>query len=111
MNGRAIMKLSLTHVPKAMDTVMQRAGLSKAEIDHFLPHQTNKHVIEKLANHIGFDVGKIPDVLSQYGSLSTAVIPVSMHMALESKKIQSGDTILATAYGAGFTYGAVALRW
>ena len=111
MNGRAIMKLSLTHVPKAMDTVLQRSGLNAAEIDHFLPHQTNRHVIQKLCDHIGFDALKIPDVLSQYGSLSTAVIPVSLHMALAGGKILSGDTILATAYGAGFTFGAITLRW
>jgi len=111
MNGRAIMRLSLTHVPRAMESVMKRANLSAGQIDHFLPHQTNKHVIEKLAAHIGFDVAKIPDVLSQFGSLSTAVIPVSLHMALAAGNVESGDTILATAYGAGFTYGAVALRW
>lgn len=111
MNGRAIMKLSLTHVPKAIDNVMQRAGFAAADIDHFLPHQTNKHVIEKLASHIGFDVREIPDVLSQYGSLSTAVIPVSLHMSLENGKIKPGESMVATAYGAGFTYGAIALRW
>lgn len=109
MNGRAIMKLSLTHVPKAMDTALQRAGLNSADVSVFLPHQTNKHVIRKLADHIGFPVEKIPDVLSQYGSLSTAVIPVSLHMVWS--QLRQGDHILVTAYGAGFTYGAAALRW
>ncbi len=111
MNGRAIMKLSLTHVPRAIDTVIHRAGLKHSEIRHFLPHQTNRHVIQKLADHIGFPVGQIPDVLSQYGSLSTAVIPVSLSMALEAGKIQPGETVLTTAYGAGFTYGAMVMRW
>ncbi len=108
MNGRAIMKLSLAHVPKAMDTVLERAGLSSADVSVFLPHQTNKHVIRRLAGHINFPVEKIPDVLSQYGSLSTAVIPVSLHMSMPQMKI--GDTILVTAYGAGFTYGAAVMR-
>ncbi len=109
MNGRAIMKLSLTHVPKAMDTVLERAGLAKSDVAVFLPHQTNKHVICKLAGHVDFPVEKIPDVLSQFGSLSTAVIPVSLHMSLPHLK--SGDNILITAYGAGFTYGAAVVRW
>ncbi len=109
MNGRAIMKLSLTHVPKAMDTVLERAGLSSADVSIFLPHQTNKHVIRKLADHIAFPVEKIPDVLSQYGSLSTAVIPVSLHMS--QQRAQKGDNVLITAYGAGFTFGAAVLRW
>lgn len=109
MNGRAIMKLSLTHVPKAMDTVLERAGLSSADVSIFLPHQTNKHVIRKLADHIAFPVEKIPDVLSQYGSLSTAVIPVSLHMSQQRAK--KGDNVLITAYGAGFTFGAAVLRW
>lgn len=108
MNGRAIMKLSLAHVPKAMDTVLERAGLSSADVSVFLPHQTNKHVIRRLAGHINFPVEKIPDVLSQYGSLSTAVIPVSLHMSMPQMKI--GDTILVSAYGAGFTYGAAVMR-
>lgn len=108
MNGRAIMKLSLTHVPKAMDTVIERAGLNKKDVSVFLPHQTNKHVIRKLAEHIGFPTEKIPDVLSQYGSLSTAVIPVSMHMV--QSRMKDGDNILITAYGAGFTYGAAIMR-
>lgn len=111
MNGRAIMKLSLTHVPKAIDAVLNRAGLGKADVSVFLPHQTNKHVIRKLAEHVNFPVEKIPDVLSQYGSLSTAVIPVSLHMALSARQPAAGENILVTAYGAGFTYGAAVMRW
>lgn len=109
MNGRAIMKLSLAHVPKAMDTVLKNAGIGNKDISVFLPHQTNKHVIRKLAEHIGFAAEKIPDILSQYGSLSTAVIPVSLHMAMPH--MRKGDNILVTAYGAGFTYGAAVIRW
>lgn len=111
MNGRAIMKLSLTHVPKAIDTVLAEAQLSGKEIDVFLPHQTNRHVVQKLADHIGYPVEKIPEVLSQHGSLSTAVIPVSLHMALESGAVKPGAKLLMTAYGAGFTFGAVVMEW
>lgn len=111
MNGRAIMKLSLAHVPKAMDTVLGDAGLKSSEVDVFLPHQTNRHVIQKLADHIGYPAEKIPDVLSQHGSLSTAVMPVSLHMALESGSVKPGMNILMTAYGAGFTFGAAVIQW
>jgi 3-oxoacyl-[acyl-carrier-protein] synthase III len=111
MNGRAIMKLSLTHVPKAIDTVLADAGLGKEDIDVFLPHQTNKHVIRKLSEHLNFPAEKIPDVLSQHGSLSTAVMPVSLHMALESGQLRPGSRVLMTAYGAGFTFGAAVMVW
>lgn len=111
MNGRSIMKLSLTHVPRAMDTALAEAGLAAADVDVFIPHQTNKHVIQKLADHIGYKVDKIPDVLSRHGSLSTAVIPVSLSMALDEGRLKSGDRVLMTAYGAGFTFGAAALVW
>ncbi len=111
MNGRAIMKLSLTHVPKAIDTVLNDASLAKGDIDVFLPHQTNKHVIRKLAEHLNFPAEKIPDVLTQHGSLSTAVMPVSLHMALESGQLQPGNRVLMTAYGAGFTFGAAVMTW
>lgn len=111
MNGRTIMKLSLTHVPKAMDTVLAAAHIAQADVDVFLPHQTNKHVIQKLADHIGFPVADIPDVLSEHGSLSTAVMPVSLHMALGSGRIKEGAKILMTAYGAGFTFGAAVISW
>ncbi|MBX3720908.1 MAG: beta-ketoacyl-ACP synthase 3 [Turneriella sp.] len=110
MNGRAIMKLSLAHVPKAIDTVLEHAGLAASDIDVFLPHQTNKHVIRKLADHVGFPHEKIPDVLSRHGSLSTAVIPVSLSLALESGLLRSGSRVLLCAYGAGFTFGAAVLE-
>jgi 3-oxoacyl-[acyl-carrier-protein] synthase-3 len=111
MNGRAIMKLSLTHVPRAMDVALAEANVVPGDIDVFIPHQTNKHVIQKLAAHIGYAVEKIPDVLSRHGSLSTAVIPVSLRMALDEGKLKAGDRVLMTAYGAGFTFGAAVLVW
>lgn len=111
MNGRSIMKLSLTHVPRAMDIALADAKIAPADIDVFIPHQTNKHVIQKLAAHIGYAVEKIPDVLSRHGSLSTAVIPVSLSMALDEGKLKAGERVLMTAYGAGFTFGAAVLIW
>ena len=94
-----------------MDTALAEAGFAAADVDVFIPHQTNKHVIQKLADHIGYKVDKIPDVLSRHGSLSTAVIPVSLSMALDEGRLKSGDRVLMTAYGAGFTFGAAALVW
>lgn len=111
MNGRAIMKLSLTHVPRAIDTVLSGAKLSARDIDVFLPHQTNKHVVRKLADHVAFPIEKIPDVLGRHGSLSTAVIPVSLHMAMENGTLKPGARILMAAYGAGFTFGAAVMEW
>jgi len=109
MNGRAIMKLSLTHVPRAIDKALADAKISKADVSWFLPHQSNKHVIAKLCDHIGFDKEKVPHVLEPFGSLSTAVMPVSL--AMVAPKVKSGEIILMTAYGAGFTYGASVMRW
>lgn len=111
MNGRAIMKLSLTHVPRAMDAALAEANLKAADVDVFIPHQTNRHVIQKLADHIGFPVEKIPDVLSRHGSLSTAVIPVSLALALDSGVLRPGSRVLMCAYGAGFTFGAAVLAY
>lgn len=111
MNGRAIMKLSLTHVPRAMDAVLRQAGLNARDVSVFLPHQTNKHVISKLADQIGYPVENIPDILSRYGSLSTAVIPVSLDMAQQAGQLVPNAAVLMTAYGAGFTFGAMVMRW
>jgi 3-oxoacyl-[acyl-carrier-protein] synthase III len=111
MNGRAIMKLSLNHVPKAMQKVLADSGVKAEDLDLFLPHQTNKHVIAKLAEQVGFPLEKIPDVLTEHGSLSTAVMPVSLHMALQAGQLEPGHKILMTAYGAGFTFGAAVVSW
>jgi 3-oxoacyl-[acyl-carrier-protein] synthase III len=68
-------------------------------------------VIAKLAEQVGFPLEKIPDVLTEHGSLSTAVMPVSLHMALQAGQLEPGHKILMTAYGAGFTFGAAVVSW
>ncbi len=90
-------------------SVMQRNNLTVEEVDWLVPHQANLRIIEAVSSRAKFDSEKVLVNIQHYGNTSAASIPLCLD---EYKhKLKKGDKIMMTAFGAGFTWGAMYLIW
>jgi 3-oxoacyl-[acyl-carrier-protein] synthase-3 len=111
MEGREVFKNAVRNMAEACDFALQQAGMTAADVDLLVPHQANLRIIEATAKYAGLDMEKVFVNLDRYGNMSSASIPVALDEAAEQGRIGPGSKILSVAFGAGFTWGAMVLRW
>jgi len=111
MQGREIFKHAVRSMAEACDTALKRAGLTVDDVDLLVPHQANIRIIEATAKYAGLPLEKVFINVDRYGNMSSASVPVGLDEALEQGLIGPGSNILTVAFGAGLTWGAMALRW
>lgn len=107
--GRAVYKHAVSNMLSSSQCVMSRNNLTADNIDYFVPHQANLRIIEAVAQRAGIPDEKVLVNIQHYGNTSAASIPLCLD---EFKgKLKKGDKIVLTAFGAGFTWGAMYLVW
>lgn len=107
--GRAVYKHAVTDMYTASLDVMKRNNLTVDNIDWFVPHQANLRIIEAVGGRLKIDESKVLVNIEHYGNTSAASIPLCLD---ENKgKLKKGDKIVLTAFGAGFTWGAMYIVW
>ena len=107
--GRTVYKNAVTDMLNSTLSVMQRNGLTVDDIDWLVPHQATLRIIEAVAGRTQIDENKVLVNIQHYGNTSAASIPLCLD---EFKhKLKKGDKIMMTAFGAGFTWGAMYLIW
>ena len=111
MNGREVFKFAVRVMGEAAEEVLAAAGLDKADLDFFIPHQANIRIIEAAAKRLGLPMGKVLVNVDRYGNTSTASIPLALEEAVHGGRIKKGDHIVMVGFGAGLTWGAVAMKW
>ncbi|MGB5290680.1 MAG: ketoacyl-ACP synthase III [Lysobacterales bacterium] len=110
-DGREIFRRAVKGMTMETEIVLEKLGLTQADIDRIIPHQANLRIIESLAKHLSVDMSKVEVNIDKYGNTSAATIPVALVEALEAGRINPGDNILLAAFGAGLTRAAGLLRW
>lgn len=111
MNGRAVFDTATAVVPSAVETVLRRAGLSIADVDLLVPHQPSIRVLERIAERLGIDFGRVATNMHRYGNTAAASVGVVLDEANRSGRIADGAIVALAAVGSGWTWGAVVLRW
>ena len=109
--GGAVFKVAVRKMAELSETVLQRNGLTAAEVDLFIPHQANKRIIQATAERLGMPEERIVVNIGEYGNTTGATIPLGMHTALEQGRLKPGMTVLLASFGGGYTVGATLLRW
>ncbi|MDD2961495.1 MAG: ketoacyl-ACP synthase III [Muribaculaceae bacterium] len=107
--GRAVYKHAVTDMLCSSLEVIKRNNLTIDDIDWFVPHQANLRIIEAVGSRIGISPEKVLVNIEKYGNTSAASIPLCIDEYKD--KLKKGDKIILTAFGAGFTWGAVYLVW
>jgi 3-oxoacyl-[acyl-carrier-protein] synthase-3 len=111
MKGNEVFKHAVKRMGEAALEALKRARLKKEDIDYFIPHQANIRIIEATGERLHLSADKVYINIQKYGNASVATIPVSIHELSAAGKLKKGNIILMDAFGAGFTWGAIAYRW
>jgi 3-oxoacyl-[acyl-carrier-protein] synthase-3 len=110
-DGQAVFKFAVRKTEEICRTVLARNGLSANDVDLFVSHQANRRIIESAAHRLGLDPCKVIINIEMYGNTTAATIPIALDEARGTGRLKKGDLVLLASVGAGFTIGAVLLRW
>lgn len=111
MNGREVFKHAVRSMSDAAARALDGAKLTGADIDLMIPHQANIRIIESTAKHANIPMQKVYVNVDRYGNTSAASIPIALDEAIETGRIGEGSIVLLVAFGAGFTWGAMVVRF
>lgn len=111
MEGRETYRFATRTIASTSLAAIAKAGLTAADIDLFVPHQANMRIIEAVAKGLDLPMDRIFVNLDRYGNTSAASVPIALAEAVNSGRVRPGDRLVVTAFGAGFTSGAVAFEW
>ena len=107
MDGQGTYKFAVATVPKVIKKVVEDAGLTYDQIDHFVLHQANLRIIESIANKVKQPMNKFIVNIDKYGNTSAASVGLAFDEAMQDGRVKKGDKVLMCAFGAGRTWGAV----
>lgn len=111
MKGREIFKNAVRAMVSSSQQALKTAGMTVNDIDWLVPHQANLRIMQAVAENLGIPVNKVISNVDHMGNTSAATIPVAFDEAVINGRINRGDTILMTAFGAGLTFGSVLLKY
>lgn len=111
MEGREVFKAAVRSMAESADIALQHAGLRAGDVDLLIPHQANIRIIDATAKYAGIAPERVFVNVDRYGNMSSATLPIALDEALEQGRIRRGSHVLMVAFGAGFTWGSMVLRW
>ena len=109
--GQTVFKFAVRKTEEIARRLLDRNGLTAADIDLFVSHQANRRIIEAATEKLGVDPNKVVINLEKYGNTTAGTIPLALADARASGRLRKGDLVLLASVGAGFTVGSVLLRW
>ena len=110
-NGQSVFKFAVRKMEELTRLMLEKNNLTGHEIDAFIAHQANMRIIDATADKIKLDPAKVIKNIHKYGNTTAATIPLAIGDAIESGRLKKGDLVLFAAVGAGFTSGAMLVRW
>ncbi|MDR2085369.1 MAG: beta-ketoacyl-ACP synthase 3 [Bacteroidales bacterium] len=111
MNGRDVYKLAISSSVSDIKAVLKKANLTADDIDKFILHQANIRIIDTIRIKLNQPEEKFPHNIEHYGNTSSATIPLLLDEMKRSGKLHEGETLVFSAFGAGFTTGACVIKW
>lgn len=108
-DGRIVFKAAIKGMSESISDLLDKNNLTKDDIDWVIPHQANKRIISAVGDQIGFDPEKVLINIEKYGNTTAGTIPLALSDFEHNFK--KGDKIILTAFGGGFTWGAILIHW
>ena len=110
-DGKTVFKFAVTGMTEVVTEILENNGLNGSDIRLFIPHQANFRIIDAVAKKIGLRPDQVMLNIQKYGNTTAATIPLAMSEAYQQRLMQKGDWIVIAAFGAGFTWGSLLLKW
>ena len=111
MNGKEVFKTAVLSSSRDIKMLLDEACLKPSDIKYYVLHQANLRIIEAIANWLKLDMSHFPTNIERCGNTSSASVPLLLDELASDGKLQKGDKILMSAFGAGFTTGACIIEW
>lgn len=109
--GQSVFKYAVRRMSDLAAEILERNGFSGSDVALVVPHQANLRIIRAMQERLGIDDSRVMVNIEKYGNTTAATIPLGLMDAIEQKKLKKGDLVLLIAVGAGYTTGAVLMRW
>jgi 3-oxoacyl-[acyl-carrier-protein] synthase-3 len=107
--GQSVFKFAVTNMADVAARIMEKNNLSAEDISWLVPHQANLRIIEATGRRMGLSADKVMINIEKYGNTTTATIPLVLS-EFESR-LRKGDNLILAAFGGGFTWGSVWVKW
>ncbi len=110
-DGKTVFKRASVDMANVSLEILERNGLKSSDVGIFIPHQANKRIIDMAARRAGFKDEQVLLNIDKYGNTTAATIPLGLDESLSEGRTKPGDLILLAAFGAGYTWGSIVLRY
>jgi 3-oxoacyl-[acyl-carrier-protein] synthase-3 len=111
MQGSEVFKVAVTTLGRIVDETLAANGLKKSDIQWLVPHQANVRIIAATAKKLGMSMDQVVMTVDRHGNTSAASIPLAFDEAVRDGRIKRGDNVMMEAFGGGFTWGSVLLKY
>jgi 3-oxoacyl-[acyl-carrier-protein] synthase-3 len=111
MEGNAVFKMAVNTLDAIVDETLAANGLEKSDVDWLVPHQANIRILQSTAKKLGMSMDRVVTTVDKHGNTSAASIPLALDVAVRDGRIKRGETILMEAFGGGFTWGSVLMKY
>jgi 3-oxoacyl-[acyl-carrier-protein] synthase-3 len=108
-DGKSVFKFAVTNMADSAAKIMERNNLSHEDVDWLIPHQANKRIIDATSNRMGLDDSKVMMNIQRYGNTTSAPLPLLL--SDYESQLKKGDNLVFAAFGGGFTWGSIYLKW
>jgi 3-oxoacyl-[acyl-carrier-protein] synthase-3 len=108
-DGKSVYKYAVSGMADVSEKILQRNNLTNADVDWLIAHQANKRIIDATASRIGLEEEKVLVNIHRYGNTTSGTLPLVLFDF--EKKFKKGDTLIFAAFGGGFTWGSIYLKW
>ena len=111
MNGQFVFKNAVVRFSEVIMEGLMKNNLQKEDIDMLIPHQANLRIAQFIQKKFGLTDDQVFNNIQKYGNTTAASIPIALTEAWEQGKVKEGDTVVLAAFGSGFTWGSVIIKW
>ena len=111
MKGNEVFKMAVNTLGRIVDETLQANDMKKSDVDWLVPHQANIRIINATARKLSMSMDKVVVTVDQHGNTSAASVPLALDTAVRDGRIQPGEVLLLEAFGGGFTWGSVLLKF
>ncbi len=111
MDGKEVYRHAVVRMPESVRTCLERIGESAAALTLLIPHQANQRISEVVQKELGLRDDQVYNNIERFGNTTAATIPIALDECVRAGRLAPGDLVALTAFGSGFVWGSVVLRW
>ena len=110
-DGKTVFKFAVKNMAEVSKEILDKNDLTGKDVKLFIPHQANKRIIDAAADRCGLQSEQVLVKINKYGNTTAGTIPIALDDAVEEKMLNKGDILLFAAFGGGFTWGSMLIKW